>query len=47
MDKTHTIVYVTNNELKFKVALQALRNSSFILERKSLNTPEIKSKSVE
>jgi hypothetical protein len=41
------IVYITNNELKFKVALQALQNSPVVLERKSLKTPEIQSKSVE
>ena len=40
-------MYVTSNELKFKVARQALRNSSITLEPRSLNTPEIQSKHVE
>lgn len=47
MDKVHSVVYVTCNELKFKVALQALNNSCIALEHKSLGTPEIQSKRVE
>ncbi len=47
MDKAITVVYVTSNELKFKVALQALKHSHITLERTSRNTPEIQSKSVE
>lgn len=47
MDKIHTVVYVTSNELKFKVALQALNGSCIALERKSIDTPEIQSNSVE
>jgi XTP/dITP diphosphohydrolase len=42
-----SLVYVTGNELKFKVALQALQGSGISLERKSLNTPEIQSSRVE
>lgn len=45
MDRT--LVYVTGNELKFKVALQALLGTGIFLERKSLNTPEIQSSRVE
>lgn len=47
MDKVHTVVYVTSNELKFKVGLRALNGSLITLERKSIDTPEIQSKSVE
>jgi XTP/dITP diphosphohydrolase len=47
MDKANILVYVTSNEVKFKVAQQALQNSRITLERKSLNTPEIQSRHVE
>ena len=43
----HTLVYVTGNEVKFKVALQALAGSRITLERISLHLPEIQSSSVE
>ncbi|MBI5297326.1 MAG: hypothetical protein HY869_17750 [Chloroflexi bacterium] len=43
----NSLVYVTGNELKYKVALQALQGSGISLERKSLNTPEIQSSRVE
>lgn len=43
----NSLVYVTRNELKFKVAVQSLQNSGISLERKSLNTPEIQSNRVE
>ena len=46
MNTANTVVYVTSNEIKFQVALQALQNSRIALERKSLNTPEIQSTSV-
>jgi XTP/dITP diphosphohydrolase len=45
MDRS--LIYVTGNELKFKVAQQALLGSGISLERKSLNTPEIQSSRVE
>jgi XTP/dITP diphosphohydrolase len=47
MNKVHTVVYLTTNEIKFNVALQALNDSCIALERKSVDTPEIQSKSVE
>lgn len=47
MDRTNSLVCVTSNEQKFKVAMQPLQNSSISLERKSLNTPETQSNRVE
>ena len=47
MTKTNSLIYVTSNELKFKVAMRSLQNSGISLERKSLNTPEIQSSRVE
>ncbi len=47
MDRINSLVYVTSNELKFKVAMQSLQDSGISLERKSLNVPEIQSTSVE
>lgn len=41
------IIYVTGNDLKFKVAVQALENSGISLERVSLDVPEIQNTSVE
>jgi XTP/dITP diphosphohydrolase len=42
-----SLVYVTGNELKFRVAWQALQGSGILLERKTLDTPEIQSTRVE
>ncbi len=47
MDQKYTLVYVTSNKLKFEVALRALNGSSIVLERKSIDTPEIQSQRVE
>ena len=47
MHPEKNLVYVTSNELKFKVAQQSLRGSGILLERKSLDTPEIQSTRVE
>ena len=47
MTKPNSLIYVTGNELKFKVAIQVLQNSGICLERISLDTPEIQSKHVE
>lgn len=47
MNRVNTLVYVTGNELKFKVTQQALQGSGISLERKALNTPEIQSTHVE
>ena len=47
MDHAKTLIYVTSNELKFKVARQSLQDSGISLERKSLQTPEIQSSRVE
>lgn len=47
MDPVKSLIYVTSNELKFKVAQQSLQNSSILLEQKSLDTPEIQSTRVD
>jgi XTP/dITP diphosphohydrolase len=47
MDHAKTLIYVTSNELKFKVARKSLQNSGISLERSSLPTPEIQSSRVE
>ncbi len=47
MDRVNSLVYVTGNELKFKVALQSLQGSGILLERRSLDVPEIQSSRVE
>ena len=47
MDKIHTLVFVTGNELKFQVAAQALQGSGISLEQKSLPVPEIQSRHLE
>jgi XTP/dITP diphosphohydrolase len=47
MARIGTLIYITGNEIKFKVAAQVLRNSGISLERKHLPTPEIQSCRVE
>lgn len=47
MDKINSLIYVTSNAIKFRVAAQALQNSGISLQQKSLNTPEIQSSRVE
>ena len=42
-----SLFFVTGNELKFKVALQALQGSGISLEQKSLPVPEIQSRRLE
>ena len=42
-----TLTYVTSNEIKFKVAMQALKGSGIMLVQEQLLTPEIQSSSVE
>jgi XTP/dITP diphosphohydrolase len=42
-----TLIYMTDNEIKFKVAEQVMHNSGILLERKHLCTPEIQSSRVE
>lgn len=43
----NTLVYVTGNDTKFEVALKTFTNTGITLLQKSLNTPEIQSKSVQ
>jgi XTP/dITP diphosphohydrolase len=47
MARIDTLIYLTGNEIKFKVAAQVLRASGISLERKHLPTPEIQSSRVE
>ncbi len=47
MGRVNSLAYVTGNELKFKVALRSLQGSGILLERKSLDVPEIQSSRVE
>jgi len=47
MDRVNSLVYVTSNELKFKVALQSLQGLGILLERKPLEVPEIQNNRVE
>jgi XTP/dITP diphosphohydrolase len=47
MDNYSTLVFVTGNELKFKVAQQTLQGSGISLIQKALDTPEIQSTRVE
>jgi len=47
MDTQNSLIYVTGNALKFRVAEQALRGSGIVLEQASLQTPEIQSEQVE
>ena len=41
------LVFVTRNELKFRVAAQALQGSGIMLEQKSIAVPEIQSRHLE
>lgn len=47
MDQVKSLVYVTSNELKFRVAAQSLQDSGIVLDRRALHTPEIQSSQVE
>ena len=47
MAKISSLIYITDNEIKFEVAEQVLHNSGILLERKHLCTPEIQSSRVE
>jgi len=47
MNKHNSLIYVTGNALKFRVAQQALQGSGILLEQSSLQTPEIQSEQVE
>lgn len=47
MGSHNTLVFVTGNELKFKVAQQALQDSGVSLIQKALDTPEIQNTRVE
>lgn len=46
MNNLREIIFVTNNSYKFQIAKKQLKNSSFKLVQKKLNTPEIQDKSV-
>lgn len=43
MDQINSLVFITSNELKFNVAQKVLKGSGILLERKTLNLPEIQS----
>ncbi|HPH97101.1 MAG TPA: non-canonical purine NTP pyrophosphatase [Anaerolineaceae bacterium] len=47
MDGYVHLTYITGNELKYKVAVEALRSGRIRLERQALDTPEIQSEKVE
>jgi XTP/dITP diphosphohydrolase len=47
MDNKSSLIYVTGNALKFRVAEQALQGSGIVLEQASLRTPEIQSEQVD